>query len=1196
MKKIFLLLIFASLILVNFASAELVCCEKTISGDTCQYVDNSQCDASGKSAPTNCVFTSFCKPGCCFNLNDGRCYANMPLASCVNTEGNSFGDEPTCNLPQCDVGCCIIGNEASLITQTRCKKETSNYPDLQMVFKENIKDEAECVALARSSEKGCCVVNSDSCTYTTRANCELKTGTDEGAPGFFKDRYCSDQELICDCVSHQKKGCLPGSDDVYWFDSCGNPEDVAQDCDYVNEQTTCGVDSNENYKCLDLSCKAEYDLSYLTDSGKLSRWKSEGNVIKNGESWCEYDTDLVGFGRDVPGSRYYRGVCINNKILVEACKDYREEFCISSSVEIEGEEFMEAACRLNRWEDCNAQTDRVECLNTDVRDCAWTVNGCVPFVPPGSKFWEGEAECSQGDSSCVVTFKTGGISKLLGENSVLGGVLAKAGTIVNSASLGTLNEIAQGWECIDGCDCLTHDYLVKKMNKCRSIGDCGADYNIEIKNNLGIMRGLKIDRGDDGKLPSILKSAIDKVSNGELEDTITYSDLNNYKGAGQSASDAKELNQQQTIVDTALRGYLARAFIHGIYGLPAGTNLKSLDSLKGGAKGFGEAAFKSFYDEQAEGGSTWKQVWNFISPKLNTGSVCETPLKDQISKKNKELGENAVLSKEEVNKLSGSELNEVAKGLGIDPSSYITGTCNPSTTKLFSALNTFFSVYSALSLVDAMMAETQTVDITTTCKDWQAPTGSLDCELCNPKDGNDRENKLCSEYTCKSFGQSCELVNEGTGNESCVTQNPHDVNSPIITMWDDAIKSYQISKTPTGYKYNSPINAFTIFPMAIKTDEPAQCMMALEDIPYEEMTTSFGTSLFTYDHLSLTTFPSQLNISEEGRLEIIPGKSYTVYIKCQDSLENQNEKPFTISFTIKAGPDTTSPVIEGSSISSGSYVKQGINQTDITIYVNEPSECKWSRTDQEFEDMEGTLSCTTNKVNDVGLFECTTKVSPIIDQVLNIFYFRCKDQPGADENDRNVNAQSFVLKLRGSVPLVFNYIEPNGEIYTRNFTLEVGTSKGATLDGRAYCYYDTTGSGSLNINSMVQFLDTNSSVHKQVLAPVRREEPYNFSVICVDYGSNMINASTSIIMKQDLTRPYVKRIYKDESYTPSHLKVILNEPADCEYRNDGEFSFGDGIAMNYDSTEHDAAFVEGATYYIMCMDNSDNLMIHIFHA
>ncbi len=1251
MKKI-LLLGFAMLLLINFASAELVCCEQTNTGDTCQYVDDSKCNADFKSAPTNCVFTSFCKPGCCFNLNDGRCYDNMPLATCVAATGDtSYGEDPECVLPQCEVGCCILGNEASLITQTRCKKEVSNYPDLQMVFKEEIKDEEECVALARSAEKGCCVTDSDNCAYGIRGNCELKTGTDLAAPGFFKDKFCSDSDLICDCVKEHKKGCLPGSDDLYWFDSCDNPERVAENCDYVNEQTTCGQNLDGEYECLDLKCKTDYDVMNLNpETGELSMWRSENAEVKNGESWCEYDSPFIGFGRDVPGSRYYRGVCINNKIRVEACKDFREEYCISATVDIEGTDYREAACRVNRWDDCTSVTvtdwedddliDDAEtnCLNTDLRDCTWTGkvdSPCEPYVPPGGRFWEDEQAgiCSAADSTCEVTFSVGGISNLLagGEDvPLLNDIFSGAEDI----SGGLIQEIGGGWECIKGCLCLTHDYLVNEMNECRYLGDCGAHFNMQKTRNAAILLGFE----DSTDIPDHLEDIVREAGGppGEIE----FDDLEDFEGVGLGVGNSGQMSEQERLMQAAMTGFLSRAFIHGIYGMDFGKgplNFKNLFSKTGTTfKSFGQSAYGSF----GQSGSGKGGMFDALFPDLVTG--CDVDMngikEDMAGLMIKEQKQTAKEFENEIKygdvpeeivspEMRAEWIKEIEKGEFVPPKEYldyknkeyIGGLSDEDILSEYSGmegglstgggpfckgagiadfLNQFFSAYSTLAMIDSMLAETETIEITTACKSWQAPTGSLDCEKCNPADSDERQSKLCSEYTCKSFGQACALVNKGTGNETCVTQNPRDANSPVITIWDNPLKLYNTEKTPTGYRYLDEINAFEIFPLGIKTDEPAQCRMSLEDVSFDEMTEFFGPSLYLYDHLSLTTFPHQLNATEEGKLEVAPGREYLLFVKCQDALENKNERPFTISFTIETGPDTTSPVIEGSSITSGSYVQYGINETKVTIYVSEPAECRWSRIDQKYEEMNSSnqMDCVTNRINDVGLFECEDTFTPIIDQVLNLFYIRCMDKPGAPENDRNVNAQSYKLSLRGSFPLVLDYIKPEGEINSRNFTLEVGTLKGATLDGKAYCYYDNTGTGSLNINGMIPFFKTNASVHKQVLAPVRRNEPYNFTVICVDYGANMVNTSTQIIMQRDVDRPYVQKIYEDDTYTPTHLKVIMNEPVDCQYKIGNDFTFGDGVAMSFDSTEHDALFEEGVTYYIKCLDPSDNLMTHVFHS
>lgn len=117
---------------------------------------------------------------------------------------------------------------------------------------------------------------------------------------------------------------------------------------------------------------------------------------KHGESWCYYE-DPAGNGWDTPGSRHYVKKCFDGKIILEPCRDYREEICV------EDDSMQRAICKPNRWEDCAAQTNEADCEDKSLRDCSWTEtladtstptfgikrqdHLCHPEVPPGSKHW-----------------------------------------------------------------------------------------------------------------------------------------------------------------------------------------------------------------------------------------------------------------------------------------------------------------------------------------------------------------------------------------------------------------------------------------------------------------------------------------------------------------------------------------------------------------------------------------------------------------------------------------------------------------------------------------------------------------------------------------------------------------------------------------------------------------------------------------
>jgi hypothetical protein len=264
------------------------------------------------------------------------------------------------------------------------------------------------------------------------------------------------------------------SDDAYWAnvvnkeDSCGfgaNNED-SQSCgncnyllgSYCREAEDTQPTHGDNI-CQSLNCE---------DVGKI-----------HGESWCVYDGGSTG----APGSRFYRQLCINGEVRDEACSDFRQEECIQDS----SGGFSQAACRVNRWQDCTAQTEKLECDNGDKRDCKWLdgieyvlfgsiLNGtsvdvnnlgaiaqgveqaggldaipmgaCVPEVPPGFDFETDEAVgiCGQANAVCPVKYTKGLID--------------------------------DDWECTEHCDCLPGGPLEqKRVELCTAIGDCGPKTN-----------------------------------------------------------------------------------------------------------------------------------------------------------------------------------------------------------------------------------------------------------------------------------------------------------------------------------------------------------------------------------------------------------------------------------------------------------------------------------------------------------------------------------------------------------------------------------------------------------------------------------------------------------------------------------------------------------------------------------------------
>ena len=145
-----ILLVFLTSIIPSVSAEVSVCCEKTDYGAWCQNEEADRCDDSFKVAPTACDSTSFCKAGCCFDTQEGLCMESTPQRTCNEISG-FWSEGETCNIPQCNLGCCVLGDQASLVTLTRCKKISAEY-GLTTDFRIGIQDENQCIAVALSSE------------------------------------------------------------------------------------------------------------------------------------------------------------------------------------------------------------------------------------------------------------------------------------------------------------------------------------------------------------------------------------------------------------------------------------------------------------------------------------------------------------------------------------------------------------------------------------------------------------------------------------------------------------------------------------------------------------------------------------------------------------------------------------------------------------------------------------------------------------------------------------------------------------------------------------------------------------------------------------------------------------------------------------------------------------------------------------
>lgn len=519
MRKIsFLILTFFSiLIFFNLADLSAVgeatyCCEKTTYGSYCQNEPVEKCSTEinpltkerYKSVPTSCEGSGYCMYGTCIDLKEGECLENTAQIVC-DKEGGYWDERSLAEIPQCSLGCCVMGDQAAFVTQTRCKQLSSQY-GLETNFRKDVSDEVQCIASTTSNVKGACVYEKDlvkTCRVITQKECKVLEDSEENVE-FHQGYLCSAEELETICGRSEKTTCVDGKDEVYFVDTCGNIANI-YDANKVDnpeywtkikgKDESCGYNSGNAGSSTCGNCDyfygslcAPYDRTKDKTSPKVGEnicrdlsCNYNGVKYDHGETWCSTNSKL---NSDLPGTEYFRMVCYNSEVTVEPCAALRGEICIQS----ETDGFSSAACAINRWQDCIAQTEKIDCENTDKRDCKWIrvgvdsnddkdpndyIMGCVPLNPPGFDFWNSESEAEE-----ICNVASQDVTIVLKRNTVLGAIGA------------------DDWGCAENCwachpddwdGCYGQNHFSNRINMCSALGDCGK------KENYAGFKGYKFD-------------------------------------------------------------------------------------------------------------------------------------------------------------------------------------------------------------------------------------------------------------------------------------------------------------------------------------------------------------------------------------------------------------------------------------------------------------------------------------------------------------------------------------------------------------------------------------------------------------------------------------------------------------------------------------------------------------------------------
>jgi len=1169
------------------AQESLWTCLENQDGSICQEYPSSICNENclEECFPGSREDFSLCNLGTCLDPIEGTCSPNSPSFECGDVGGDWFEISPG----ECNPGCCLIGDEQSesqYVTDIRCGI-ISQHTGLPVEWL-TVTNEIECLALASQQNEGACVFveteEERNCKFTTEIDCSALGGE------FHKDLLCSHPELDTVCEKQINVNCFEGKDELYWFDSCGNKENIydsnkvrswnngnvlskSESCElssgnnpFGNQKrcgnciyftgSICGIpgEGDENivdsalgdYVCKDLSCVDEY-----------------GDVRINGESWCAFDS-RIGLDNeniendqrsvDVPGSKHYRKSCFGGEVRTEPCADFRGEICVENRDD--NIDFSSAACRINQWQLCiQANTDQEkldkcethsDCSlkRTDIDEFAFDV--CTPKYPPGFDLKVGEGDV---------------------ENSICAAASQTCTTI-------EVKSLLHGWECKANCNCRTSGFTEAMNNLCMSLGDCGAHVNI-----VG-------EYQDDGYT----------VRRAPRLDIGYINDLKNYvsplKGQKANPLSAKELAAFLGVQESTFENEAELGELLGRIGLGATGVVATIGILSG------VVTESSIVGVQAalESGVTFSP--QILGPELASfanvlaAAALGAAVGYFIGKAFDLEGEGldivviAALVVAGLDVFITQILIQVyqLQGLGYNPTFFTT---------FGSALITAIIVAIILTLLEVGNTRERRVEFT--CLPWQPPIGGADCEICT--DGE----LPCSKYKCQSLGQNCEFINEGTSDELCVDINPNDVSSPIIGPNENAIgedfvyteiqnNGFRIEKQSAD---DGCIQEYSPVQFGISLDEPGQCK--IEEIHterYGDMENFFGeNNFYKLDHGTIISTPTLESLGVPG---VDPDRrgQYNLFVRCQDSSGNTNIQEYNLNFCISPGNDLTPPSITKFIPESPGFVGFEHIEKFVQFFTNEPADCRWDIQDEIYEEMENLILCE-NEINDVTLFGWMCSVIlPVTEEAEQNYYFRCEDQPWLlqdddeeNDEDRNVNMESTIYTIKkSSSELLIGSIMPSDELISVgsvpvSIDLEIKTEGG--VDGTALCEFNFDSSGGIYID----FFETGGNIHKQTFSTLFDGE-FDMGLKCTDVAGNVALDNTQFEIEVDSQGPSITSVYN----LNNKLYVITNEDSKCAFDFDScSFNFEEGEEMSGEVLVHTTPFEHGLTYSTKCKDDFGNI-------
>ena len=1200
-------------------------CLESNNGEICQEFPSDTCDSQCNGT---CIQNSRdnvieCKLGNCYDPVEGKCLSNSPKNQCESF-GGEWSEDSFGNIPECELGCCLTGEQAYFVTEQNCKRirETTG---VLTDFKPEIYNELLCWQESNSQLEGACMLG-ETCRFVTQLKCGQLGGD------FYENFLCSHPDFESECEKQSKASCIEGLDGIYWVDSCGNREniyegssesqkehswndgkvlplldaceltdsnrDVCGNCDLLVGSTVCGEktfseklkDDSQEVVCREASCI-----------------DNRGNRREHGESWCYYqgavepDKGDRGYLRSVstPGSRHFKLWCENGNVHNVSCGERRDSICEETRTEdFEGKEISSANCKINTADLCiqyNSDKDdgmdkckeNPDCYvkRIDTKGANLDFKFCVPKYPKGFN---------------------------LDDNPEYGKNICKIASLECKAA--KIKKVS-GWKWKNkGC---IQSTFAKQMNDfCMSLGDCGASVNYvgEFSDS-----GYRVK-----KAPKLSGSYISNLRDYATTDPSEYiggSTIKAIKGSlgiegDLGTFDEAEFEQQDDITKeewwgiASLGGGLGGMALYG-WGQSIGSTIGMVSPAPGVASKLGTIPGSAFgpWLGAIGGAIVGAGIVGMLIQHLEIGAGLPPAVAYGL------IGLGAVGG----GMFGFGAVSTAGPGIGAIGAAGIW---------VVVAVVIVIVIFKIIGVGKVKYYKAKF-----SCKPWQPPKGGDDCSKCG-SDGFP-----CSEYACESLGTGCQFVNEGSSFEECryIPSNPGPPEiSPDYNVLTQGFSYEDVSDNGfrvTALTEDGCIPAFTLVNIGIKLNEPGRCTFAVEDTAYDEgdvldfldesefdsedfgLGEGFlglvedddslqdydenedlqidpgmdefylgGNNLFLEEHTHPLFMPS-LGSLGIGGFDPDRRVEFDLRIRCEDTDGDRNPKDYVIRTCLSPEKDIFPPIVMSHDPFDNLTAYNSITQK-ISIYTNEPAECRYSSNDKRYNLMENEMQCE-NDPSDLHPrgFKCSTTLD-IEAEEMN-YYARCKDQPWfkgtVNESDRHTMNKSYAITLKRSDPLKISSISPeDGEVLiygTEPASVEINVqTKGGGYNGLAECSY-------LSDDDWIRFFETFDDVHSQTFNQFTSGKK-EITVKCEDTVGNIAQKSSEFEIKIDNGAPEAIRAY----YENGQLKIATNEPAVCYYdyyRCNFDIENASSMSVGL-ATIHSTDWDAGKKYHIKCTDTWRN--------